>query len=294
MKTYLFAILAILISNGALGVEASTAKVNQPISQSVSSDQVKDKLIGQILAISGMEHSLQKLPEQIKAGFKGSISRGKIAPDEQRQMLNIYTDAYPEGAFVISVRKALESNYDENRYARFLQLISTPLSMRMTKLEAIEPTPVDFRQYISQVASHPLTPERIALIQRMDADTKTSAMMSKIEISTIESNAMAFANDCSDNVKIKKVIEDKRPEIEKATRSTAQVMLAFTYRDVSDADLNEYLKTYEDKDGKWVQDFVQKAIEKQFDSSIETEAKGMKLFAESHRPKKTMFAPKCD
>ena len=74
--------------------------------------------------------------------------------------------------------------------------------------------------------------------------------------------------------RLKKVIDEQRPDIEKSTRSSAQVMLAFTYRDVSDADLNEYLNTYEDKDGKWVQDFVQAAIEEQFNLSIEKEAKG--------------------
>ena len=114
-------------------------------------------------------------------------------------MLKIYTEAYPKDGFVNRVRDALKRNYDEERYAHLLQLLSTPLSQRMVKLESVEPSPADFRNFISQVASQPLSPDRILLIQRMDSATRTSAMLSKIMISSIESNAMALADDCSDN-----------------------------------------------------------------------------------------------
>lgn len=295
MKVFRFAFLTMFLSVGALGAEANIATLGRSVSGSTNLSIDQDKLIEQLLTVSGMGQSLRRMTEQIISGFKQSLARSETAPDAQREMLKIYTEAYPKDGFVNSVRDVLKRNYDEQRYTRLLQLLSTPLTKQMAELESVEPTPVAFRNFISQVASQPLSPDRIRLIQRMDSATQTSAMLSKIMISTIESNAMALADYCSGSAeKIKKAIEGQRPDIEKATRSSAQVMLAFTYRDVSDADLNEYLNTYEDKDGKWVQDFVQVAIEEQFNSGIAKEAKGMKQFVQSHKPKKTMFAPKCD
>jgi hypothetical protein len=295
MKVFGLAFIAMLFSATAFGVEANIAASGQSVSGSASTDKDQEKLIEQILTISGMEQSLKRLPEQIIFGLKQSFVSGETTPDAQKELLKIYSDAYPEDGFVNRVRDALNRNYDEKRYTHLLQLLSTPLSKRMTEIELAEPTPAAFRIFITQVASKPLSPERIQLIQRLDADTRNSAMLSKITISTIESNALAMSDDCSGNTeKIKKAIEEKRPEIETANRSSAQVMLAFTYREVSDADLAEYLKSNEDKDSKWVQDFVQAAIEDQFNSSIKKETKGMRKFVQAHRPKKTMFAPKCE
>jgi len=295
MKVYGFAILGILISAAAPGAEANNAPLVQPVSVSASRDKDQDKLIEQLLTVSGMEQSFRRLPEQIISGFRQSLANSEAAPDAQKEMLKIYTEAYPADGFVNRVRDALNRNYDEKRYAHLLQLLSTPLSKRMAELESIEPSPAAFRKYISQVASQPSSPERIRLIQEIHSVTQNSAMLSKITMSTIRANAMAMADDCSDSAdKVEKAIEEQRPDIEKANRTTVQVMLAFTYRDVSDADLAEYLKTNEDEDSKWVQDIVQAAIEEQFNIGIEQEAKGMKQFVRAHKPKKTMFAPKCE
>jgi hypothetical protein len=295
MKSYLFVFYAIYVSASAIAAEVKISPAVRPVSVSAASNHVQNKLVDQILKVSGMKESLQRLPEQIVSGFKQSIADDGISPEEQRELLKIYKEAYPKNGFVNRVRDALNINYDEGRYTHLLQLLSTPLSQRMVKLESVEPSPAEFRNYISQVAAQPLSPDRILLIQRMDSATRTSAMLGKMTISSIESNAMAMADDCNDNAeKIKRMLDEQRPDIEKSTRSSAQVMLAFTYRDVTDADLNEYLKINEDADSKWVQDFVQAAIEEQFNWGIEKETKGMKQFVQSHKPKKTMFAPKCE
>jgi hypothetical protein len=89
------------------------------------------------------------------------------------------------------------------------------------------------------------------------------------------------------------VIAKSRPEIEKANRKNIQMLLAFTYRDVSDADLEAYLKVYEDKDSRWVRDIIQGAIEEQFRPSMEQGARAVKKVVQAHKRKQTMFAPKC-
>jgi hypothetical protein len=165
----------------------------------------------------------------------------------------------------------------------------------MAELESAEPTPEDFQNYVSQISSQPLSPDRIKLIQRLDSATRSSALLNTLTIASIESSAIAMSEDCIVNeANIRKEVEKQLPEIQKATRSRTQITLAFTYRDVSDADLGKYVNTYEDKDSKWIQKYIQLAIEEQFKSGTRKVGFGMKQLIQSRKPKKTMFAPKCN
>lgn len=295
MKCIVFAIIAMLSAGVAAGAESEGATSAQSVPIASNSDSSQDKLNEQLLTVSGMKNSFQRLPEQIISGVKQGIARNGTAIEFQNEIVKIFTEAYPQDGFIDSVRDSMKRNYDEKRYVHLLQLLSTPLAKRMADLEAVEPSAVDMQEFISQVASHPLSHDRIRLIQSIDSATQSSALLTKIMISTYEANILAVADDCSGKTaEIKKALVKIRPEIEKASRSSAQVMLAFVYRDVSGKDLEAYLKTYEDSDSKWEQGIIQAAIEKQFRAGIEKEAHGMRQLVQSHRPKQTMFAPKCD
>lgn len=272
---------------------------NTPVSNPVSANGAastanQDQLIEQLLTVSGLNKSLRQLQNQVNPSFKPGNSATDKTAEFQNEVEKLYAGAYPKDVFLNSVKDALKKNYDEKRYTHLLQLLSTPLSMRMADLEAAQPAPEDFQNYISQRSSQPLSPGRIKLIQRLDSVTRSSAMLNTLTIASIESSAIATSEDCTVNeAMIRKEIEKQLPEITKATRSRAQIMLAFTYRDVSDADLGKYVSTYEDRDSKWLQRYIQLAIEEQFKTGTRKVGFGMRQLIQSQKPKKTMFAPKC-
>lgn len=283
MKTTLTAILVL-----GLFVGNSWSVENIPATN-------QDQLIEQLLTVSGIKKSLQQLQKQVNPSVKPGHTATGEAAEFQNEVAELYSASYPKDVFLNSVKSTLKENYDEKRYSHLLQLLSTPLSMRMADLETAGPTPEDFQDYVSQISLHPLSADRIKLIQRLDAATRSSALLNTLTIASIESSAIAMSEDCIVNeAKIRKEIEKQLPEIQKATRSRAQIMLAFTYRDVSDTDLGEYVNIYEDKDSKWLQKYIQLAIEEQFKSGTRKVGFGMKQLVQSRKPKKTMFAPKCD
>lgn len=286
MKIILAGVLAVFVSYGALAdVERKT------VPDALSA---RDNLVDQLLTVSGMKKSLQRLPEQTIQSFAQSVAKSQNSDEARKAMVTIYVDSFPKDAFVNHVSEALKKNYDERRYAHLLKTLSTPLAEKMANLEAVEPQSADIRNFLSQVASHPLPPERIRLIKKMDSATQDSALMSKMMIASIEASALVAADDCNNiSGQISKLIEKNKPNIEKANRSTAQAMLAFTYREVSDADLKEYLDLYQDKDNKWVLNIVQSAMVEQFKSSVTKSAQGIGAYVRAQQPKKTMFAPKC-
>lgn len=254
----------------------------------------REQLIDQLLAVSGMKKSLQILPAQIAGDFMQAALRSGASKDEERELETTLGDAFPKDGFLNPVRDALRKNYDDQRFAHLLQLLSAPLATRMLKLEEQEPRAADMQNFLAQVSKSPLPPERIKLIQRMDGATQSSALLTAVTIASLEAMAHAAGDDCSNAAaRVKGMIAQNRSQIEKSNRSTAQIMLAFTYRDVSDADLVGYVKVYEDKDARWVQDIAQAAIAGQLKRSMTQGAQGIKPIIQAHKRKKTMFAPKC-
>lgn len=288
MKIILAVIVGMYISISAWAAESAGT------SPAPSTSSKQDQLIDQLLSTSGLKMSLQRLPVQLATGFMQATLRNGASADEQREMLKAMERALPRDAFVNRVSAALKKNYDERRYAHFVQLLTGPIAKRMVELEASEPSPADVQAFLTQVSKRPLSPERIKLIQRLDVASQASALLTKMTIASVEASALAAGDDCPEAIaKIRKMIAKKLPEIEKANRSSAQIMLAFTYRNVPDADLDTYSKVYEDKDSMWAQRITVSAIEEQFKSSMELSAGAMKKIVQAHLSKKTMFAPKC-
>jgi hypothetical protein len=295
MKTTLIAIMVLGLFVGNCWSVENIPATSPASANGAASTSNQDQLIEQLLTVSGMKKSLQQLQNQVNPSIKPGNTASGEAAEFQNEVAQLYSASYPKDVFLNSVKEAMKKNYDEIRYSHLLQLLSTPLSKRMADLESAEPTPEDFQIYVSQISSHPLSADRIKLIQRLDSAARSSALLNTLTTASIESNAIAMSEDCIVNeAKIRKEIEKQLPEIRKATKSRAQITLAFTYRDISDADLGEYVNTYEDKDSKWLQKYVQLAIEEQFKSGTRKVGFGMKKIIQSRKPKKTMFAPKCN
>ena len=152
MKNIAFIIFAVLFSVVAIGAELNGGLTDRPVSNSTISASSEDKLIEQLLTVSGMKISLQRMSEQRVSGAKHAAAGNGAAADVRNAMVKIMTEAYPKDGFVNRVRDALKKNYNEKRYLHLLQLLSTPLSKRMTDLEAIEPSPVNIRKFASQIS----------------------------------------------------------------------------------------------------------------------------------------------
>lgn len=287
MRTILAIILAIYVAAaaGAEGTRSSTAP---------AASGKEDQLIDQLLTVSGMKRSLQRLPVQMAGGLMQAAMRAEPSEGEQLEFVKAMEQAFAPGVFVEHVSATLKKNYDEHRYAHFVQVLSAPLAQRMNDLEAQDTNPAEVRAFFTQVAKNPLPPARIKLLRSLDAAMQSSVLLTRVTVAALEAGASAAGDDCSAaRVRIKKMIAKSRPEIEKTNRTNAQMALAFTYRDVSNADLETYLKIYEDKDSQWVLDTSLAALDEQFKVSMEQGARAVKKVVQAHKRKKTMFSPKC-
>lgn len=288
MKTILAIVLIMYVSAAAWATEVTLplSAGGMPVNQ--------DKLIGQMMTVSGLSLSLQNLPVEIATVLMQTTLRSGATVDEQQVAVKELERVLPRDAFVRHVSAALTKNYDEQRYSHFVQLLSGPVAIRLTALEGGKQNPADVQSFFTDISKQPLSQKRIKLIQRIDEASQAGRMLTQMTIASVEAGGLTTGDDCPEDLaKIRKMVANKLPDIEKANHTRTQVMLAFSYRDVSDADLETYAKIYDDKDGRWVQNIAVTAINEQYKLSMELGSRVIKNVVQAHNRKRTMFAPKC-
>jgi hypothetical protein len=289
---------ALLLAPSAFGADAkkerSISKL-PPAQGRVPLESSQKELVEQFMAVSGLKEMLSRLPDQLVAGVTQGFGSGGDQNPSAKGIAAIAGNAYPKGSFVAGVTNALEKHYDEKRYVRQLERVSTPLARRMADLENQPPDPAAYQRFMTETASRPLSPDRIQLIKKMDTLSGASALNLSVTLNHLDTFAAASIGDCPDKLaETRKALAKQRPEIEKATRNSVQVMLAYTYRDVSDADLREYLKVYENSDGTWMQRIIRTAIEEQFKAGAAKMAEALKTIMGPQHRNKSMFTPECE
>ncbi len=230
------------------------------------------KVIADILAVSGMKKALENMPVEFVASVHSHLEgmqddKGmRMQPGIQQAIEDSAKAAFTADRFMGRVTRAMKKDYNEKNYQELLADLSSPLAFRMAELEAkADPTPQMFNQFVNDLESSPLPAQRLALLRRLDAASRTSEFM-YTELLLVNRGLVRGANGsgrCISNEEMKKA-EAKMEGRTKAAKSTLDEMainiLAYTYRDVSDADLSEYLGIYEKANSRHIHDVIFNAV----------------------------------
>ncbi len=236
-----------------------------------------EKVIADILAVSGIQKTLEKAPGNFLAGFHNSLEKmqrekgGRLPPDLQEAMENSVRESYTPDGFMGRVTRAMKKDYNAKRYQELLADLSTPLALRMADLESKgEPSPQEFSDFNAQLANNPLSAQRSDLLHRLDVASGTTNMVIAVILSSNKGMMSGMANaggSCVNTAQLKQSmsameakINANRAELE----NVAITMLAYTYRDVSDADLAEYLRIYEKENSRHIHGVIYAAVVEEY------------------------------
>lgn len=223
-----------------------------------------DKQIEGILVVSGLDHALKRLPEAMLESLRQAGQQdksGKLNAGDWGEMERLMRASFTAEALKQRIAARLKKYYDARRYQAFLDDISTPLARRMTELEKQEPKPDEVAAYVKSLASKPLSPERAKLIERLDVASRAGAVILESTLTVAKGMARGFAgSDAKPLTAIDKTIDEQRAALESTLRDAARVLLAYTYRDVGDADLAEYVRIHEQEGAKLVLGHVYDAM----------------------------------
>jgi len=270
-----------LIILGCAFFAFSAMAADQPLAEAqttTATNSMADKLIDDILVVTGIKENLQSISDQVGQGIRASTQNEptRLSEDLISEMEHVATQAYSSETLVGGIANALKENWHEARLREVLQTSSTPLSRRMTALESQQPAPAELGAFISRLATQPLPPARLALLKQLDEISRSSEFAVKILSSTMRSVAIGVTGGCGDGIAtFNKKFAAQRGQLEENTRNSTRAQMAYIYRDVSDADLRKYVKSLGKPSSRWFADIVYSALDKGFTTSGEQMGRGL-------------------
>ncbi|HEY5993836.1 MAG TPA: hypothetical protein VIU46_04455 [Gallionellaceae bacterium] len=276
----------VVLFTGLMGTAMAAAPDSQvPAQKAAAKSPSPGKVIADILSASGMKHSLDAMPASFVKGFHNGMEKAqnRLPQDLAQAMENSAKEAFPADGITNSVTRAMKKDYSEKRYLEFLADLSSPLARRMADLElkAAAPSEQEVADFQEQLASNPLSAQRSDLLHRLDTASRSTDLLTTIMFSISKgmmSGMIGASANCVSAAKLKEAeaslkanLDSSRPEMESLALNT----LAYTYRDVSDADLAEYLKIYEKENSRHIQGVIYSAITEEFNQASARMGRGI-------------------
>ncbi len=251
----------------------------------------RDKLIEDVLAASGLKQQLSQLPEKLMAGVKQSgKQRTKTSPADLKAIETAVTESFSAQGFHGRVSAGLKTNFDEKRLQALLKDYSTPAAKRMVELEQALPSQEELAQFARSAAATRPSPQRASLVKRIDSATRASDLAIDVAFSSMKGLALgAVGGGAEKAAAVDKAIEKQRTSATNNIRNATMLNLAFSYRNASDADLEEYAKFYETENSKWFSGIVYTSLLEQVQSASAQAAEH--IGAPASKPASTVAQP---
>ncbi|HTP60809.1 MAG TPA: ankyrin repeat domain-containing protein [Burkholderiales bacterium] len=238
---------------GAPQTAAAAPAAAKPAAKPIPTDP--DKLIAAVIEASGLRGQMLVFSREtmLKAG------------GDEAAVNDILGRSLDPAKMTADIAANMKSNLDAERMARFLELLRQPVALKMAGLES-GPLPADVVKDASEnFRKNPPPVARVKLIQAIDEVTHASELGGEL--------ASAMARDMVDVMLDslqkagKKVPKEARESVagqlntmRSQARGNFRSLQNVIYRDVSDAELSEYLKLLDTDTGRWGSDQLAGAI----------------------------------
>lgn len=213
----------------------------------------QDKLIADTLLASGLKQQLEQLPQQLVAGVRQSgKQRSKASPAVVKAIENAVAESFTAQNFHARVSADLKKNFDGQRLQALLKDFSAPAAKRMIEREQAALSPEEFARFSRSPAATRPTPQRAGLLKRIDAATRASDLAVDVAFTSMKAVALGVVGEGAEKTAgVDKAIEKQRAATTQRIRNATLLNLAFSFRDASDAELEEYARIYEADNSKW-------------------------------------------
>lgn len=215
------------------------------------------KLVEEVFTLSGMDTQIELIPDQVKYGF--SQSSDQLPKELYEEILGIIDGAYNSSEIRKQVLADLIASYDKKKMTIVRDHLKTPLVKKLTELELSASDISQFDamvQFIDSLEDNEPSNERMEIINRLDVaidaseiTTKMALLSQRVVMRAINS-VMPKEQQLSDE-QLGQFENDFWVSSRDPIKENVLMTLLFAYRDVSDEDLNTYLKILESEDGQW-------------------------------------------
>jgi hypothetical protein len=233
-----------------------------PLPNAAGADETAAQTMRDLYESSGLRSQVASTAELVSQGL--AQQPGRIAPETLDAARRAVQRAYDAGALEAALLANLASRYDAGHAASSLAWLRSPLGQRIARLEGASATSDGVRrmqQFALGLENDPPSPQRQALERRFEAVLKTAESM--LELTMATSLGLAIALDTTHPAdrragpdEMRAEVEARRAWLQPMLRRVAMVGFFFTYRELSDDEIETYIGFAESEAGRWYRDVL--------------------------------------
>jgi len=233
-----------------------------------------EALVQELYVKSGLAKQIQDVPRSIQAGLDQPLMETeqfpKPSPRVVALMKALAAEAFAPEKLKAVVLPELKTGLTTSDLQAALKWLDSPLGIKCTRLEEEASTPEAYPEidkYAALLKKSPPTPERLKIIQELDAALKASQtsveMALNLQVALLLAvNATLPKEQQQSPAEILDEIKQHRPEIESALQLESLVSLFYTYRSLTEAEIKQYIKFATSSAGSKYQEVADAAVKK--------------------------------
>lgn len=251
------------------------------LAASVAMAGERQEQIDKVLELSGLSRQLGEI--SAFASHQIQTYGAGLEPKAYEQLQSVISQAFQIERLTAAAKQRYAAGYDAEKVRAWIDILSSPLTKRMFALEAEAGAENKFEEVMAYVAmqdSMPASEQRRSLIDRLDAASKASELALESQLAVLRCVLITGNNALTDNKRLTpktldEAVAQARERLTQELVPVARATYLYTYRNVTDGDLEQYVGQYESVAGAWAMDQTQSSIKAALQnatSSVETQA----------------------
>lgn len=221
----------------------------------VESVQDIHALTRELMAKCGINEQLENMPEKTMAEVRECFKRNETILGRMSDQVITDINAIIDRSFNPDTIRSILAEYIESQMSpddmrSVLAWLDSPLGLKLTAIEKTASTPESYRAMVEAIPTLKQTPdydERLKLVHEIDASVKATDLivdrMINMQIITLTALGSAFPSmSLPPEQTMRENFDKNRQEISSTIGREIALSILFTYRDVSKAELKEYIR----------------------------------------------------
>ena len=214
-------------------------------------------LVREVIIKSGMRKQIEQISQDVLEGIQQEQLLKQEPEMKTAELVAAIENAFSPKRMEARLQDDIGNNLSTQELREVLNWLDSPLGKKLTRLEDKAASPAfkkEMTHALQQLIKDPGAPERLNLLQRIEtALLSTEAAVDtilNIQIAVISAiSAMAPAQPCPTFEQIAEMVYKNRPQVRQVISQQVIGSFLYTYRDVSNGDLETYIAFIESAAG---------------------------------------------
>lgn len=217
-------------------------------------DKNKNPLVQELFAKSGLDQLAERIPMIVQQGLHQAFAQdenlNKLPAQAFQEIMDAAASAYESHKLMNIMLRSFAGKMDDAEIRSVIRWLDSPIGVKCTDLEKQSLTAEAFQElsrFAEEIQKKPPRPERLKLIGELDRATRATATSVEIFINSNLAIATAVALSLPPESSMllsefKKKLEAGRADIEIALQEQTRLSLLYTYRSLTDSEIQDYIK----------------------------------------------------